>query len=465
MSKKTEKFAFGTEFQEELLRFTVTDNKEGYKALLLYRDSYFTLIEHAIIAKALKTYYKRKKRIASKTVLLEELRNLYNHKDYINGLLPEDKKKIKEIVTNLYSAPAKDGETLLEECMKFSRYVELKDILENVDITDFAQYDTIHRKIQKATTIGRDLKKEKGVHLVADSVAITADRNNREPAYPTPFSQLDACTDSGGTYMGNVIVVIGREKRFKTALLINAARIYLRMKKRVVYFDFENGQKALTLRMHQSLMKKSKSEIQSGEYDAKINKLLRKYKRLGAEVVIKRFPALSTTTDDLQQFIDEQYSEYGIKFDECIVDYAGKMASLSGKKDDTERISDVYVDLANFADRNQFESLWTANHTTREAIKKNREFTKWESTDTAKCIDIARHIDMMVGLNQNEEEKAAGIVRVEMVEQRNGPQEGRCLFVLDMKSQRMDEFTAKEILNYNEMIKESKKGEKQHGDL
>lgn len=465
MSKKTEKFSFDTEFQEELLRFTVTDKKEGYKALLLYRDNYFTLLEHGIIAKALKAFYKKKKKIPSRPLLKEELRSIYNHKDFINLILNDDKKRIKDIIDSLYNHPPKDGDALLEECIKFSRYVELKDVMESVDIQDYSQYDTFQRKIQKAISMGRDLKKEKGIYIIADSHSVTSQRHNREPANPTPYFQLNNLLDSKGTYMGNVIVVIGREKRFKTAFLINTARGLLRMKKRVIYFDFENGETGLTLRFHQSLMKKSKPEIESGDYDKRINKLTRRYKRLGAEVVIKRFPAYTTTTDHLQQYLDEQYAEYGIRFDQCIIDYAGKMAALSGKKDDTERISDVYVDVANFADFNKFEAIWTANHTTREAIKAKREQTKWVSTDTAKCIDIARHIDMMIGLNQNEDEAKAGVMRIQMVEQRNGPQEGRCLMLMDMKTQRIEEFTIKEIKAYEESIREHIKTEKGYGDL
>lgn len=464
MTKKTEKFSFDTEFQEELLRFTVTDKKEGFKALLLYRDNYFTLTEHAVIAKALKAFYKRKKKVPSRPMLKEELRGIYNHKDYINLLLSDDKKRIKDIVDNLYERNAKDGDSILEECIKFSRYVELKDVMETVDIQDYSQYEVFHRKIQKAITTGIDLKKDKGIFVVADNHTRFAQRQSQSPAFPTPWKQLNQAFDSGGTNTGNIIVVIGKEKRFKTAFLINTARGYLRMKKRVVYFDFENGEGGLSMRMDQSMMRKSKPEISSGDYDKKLAKLYRKYKRLDCEVVIKRFPAYQTTTDNLQAWLDEQYSEYGMKFDQCIIDYAGLMGAKSGIKDDTQRISDVYIDLKNFGDYNQFDCIWTANHTTREASVK-REGTKFQSTDTAKCIDIARHMDVMIGLNQNEDEKANGVMRVEMVEQRLGPMDHTCMMLIDMKSQRVDEFSDKEIKAYYEMLKDNRKGEKTNGDL
>ena len=53
------KFTFTTDFQFDLLRYTVQD-KNGFKALELYDDSYFMLTEDAVIAHRLKSYYKRK---------------------------------------------------------------------------------------------------------------------------------------------------------------------------------------------------------------------------------------------------------------------------------------------------------------------------------------------------------------------------------------------------------------------
>lgn len=465
MAKSKEKFAFDVEFQEELLRFTVTDKKEGFRALLLYQDGYFSLIEHQIIAKALKTFYRKKRNIPSKVLLRETIRQLFNHKDYVNHLLPDDKKKVLQIVTELYSRNAKDGDSILEECTKFARFVELKGTLESVNINDYGQYETFQKKIQKALTVGSEFKREKGIFLVADAHARATKRQNQEPSFPTPHRQLNQLFDSGGTHPGNIITVIGREKRFKTAFLINTALGYMKMRKRIVYFDLENGEYALSTRAEQSIINEDKKGILSGAFDLKLRKLFRKYHRLGVEVVIKRFPAYQTTTDDLQRFLDDIYAEYGIRFEECIIDYVGLMGAKSGKKDDTERISDAYVDVKNFADFNKFESTWTGHHTTREGNK--REGTKYMSTDTAKCIDIPRHIDVMIGINQNEEEKEAGVVRIEMVEQRNGPMDGKCLFWLSMANQRVTEFTKKEIDGYREAINNAKQQERanSNGDL
>lgn len=49
-----------------------------------------------------------------------------------------------------------------------------------------------------------------------------------------------------------------------------------------------------------------------------------------------------------------------------MVDYAGKLASIAGDREDFERISNVYVDLQNLAEELHLDIIWTAHHITRE---------------------------------------------------------------------------------------------------
>lgn len=49
-----------------------------------------------------------------------------------------------------------------------------------------------------------------------------------------------------------------------------------------------------------------------------------------------------------------------------MVDYAGKLASIAGDREDFERISNVYIDLSNLAEEMKLDIIWTAHHITRE---------------------------------------------------------------------------------------------------
>ncbi len=437
-----EKFSFNKDFQQSVLQFIVTD-KHGYKALKLIKDFYFTLLEHQIIAKVLISYFKTKRRVGSKVIIRERLRVLYQTKDFANALNPSDKKLINKILKKIYSGNVKDGDTILEECIRFSRFVETKEVLEGADVEDYNNYESLANKLQKAINAGGEFEDNKGVWLIRDIRDRQYKRQIEDPTHPTPFKQVNWWLNNGGFTRHSLIALLGPAKRFKTGGLINLARGYLRLRKKVLYVDLENGDEALATRAEQSFMKKSAEDIYSGLYDTHTQKQFRKYKRLGAELVIKRFPAYSTNCNNIQNFIDDIYREYGVKFDVIMFDYGDLLGAISGVKEDTQRISDAYLDMKNLLEYNDFETGWTGSHVTRDGAK--RESTKFKQNDLAKAIDKMRHSDAIFGLNQNDEEKKLGVLRWEIVDQRQGKDSGTAYFWIDKGLQRMDEFTNTEI--------------------
>lgn len=450
MAKKaSEKFDFDITFQWEILRFTIKD-KNGYRALLLYKHDYFDILDQQIIARAIHSYFKIKKRIPSgPSILIEEAKKLYRSRDYATSLLEADRKRIRKRILNLYKKPARDGEDILEKCKLFASFVELKSTLENIDLNNFSQYETYSKKIHKAVTIGFQVEDKKGIFLVSQHRTRFIDRHNRNEVVPTPYNQINRLTNAGGTEKGSLIVIVDQPKKSKTMTLVNLAKSYMGRRgkssnKKVIYFDLENGETPITTRLDQSVCNLTKKEVLSGEYDKKLAKAYRAWERLGGEVLVRRLPALSTT-DDCQRIIDEIYQELGIRFEVAIFDYVGLMGSTTGKKDDFERISDAYLDVKNFAQKNELDVVYTAHHVVRGAYKKRA--TKYSPEDLAKCIDIERHVDALWGIQQNEEEKAANLMRIEILAQRDGVL-GRAIFNVSVKHQRITELSESDLQKY-----------------
>ena len=440
------KFQFGIDFQEKIIQYILTD-QQGYKILSLIDDTYFTLLSHAAIVYAVKKYFKKSKRVPEEAFLREYLRELkYRNVNQLSELSEDDTNKIEELLTTLYKLPVSDPETIKMKVINFAKYVRFKANVEEMNIEDYESYEAQIRKLNEITNIGRDLLEDHGTFLIEGFPERAHRRHLDYDSTPTPFWQLNRLLNAGGTEKGNLITIIAEEKRFKTGLLVNVGRGYLKMKKRGVYFDLENGEKGITIRNEQSFSGHTRQEILSEEYDNKIAKLFRKYKRLGAELNIKRFPALTTTTQDFQNHLDTLWKDHAFKPDFVIVDYGLLMASLSGKKEDFGRISDAFLDLKNFAHYNNLCSLWTVAHVTREAT--TRRSTKYIPKDIAKCIDIPRHIDILLGLQESDEETQSGVMRVEVIEQRDGLREGKCLFWVDIEKQSMKEFSKAEVSEY-----------------
>jgi archaellum biogenesis ATPase FlaH len=446
------KFKFTIEYQFDLLRYIVLD-KNGVKALDKVDDTYFTLTEHSVIAFALKEYHKKNKRIPGETILRERVKNILNTKQFVDLVTKDEQADILKILSPLFTGVVKDGDEIYNLCKQFSSYVKMKDLLENVDIDDFNSYQKFSKQISVAIEDQDEVDESHTSLLFGDIKERQFRRQEHKSVHATPFRQINALTNAGGYEGGSIIVLLDKEKKGKTGMLVNIARGYARMKKNILYIDLENGKEAILTRLEQSFTGLSKLQVIEGANDKRIQKKIRKYKRLGSEIVVERLPALTTNADSIQALLDRYYRIHGIRFDVLIVDYLGKMGSLSNKTDDFGRISDAYMDVANLCDKNKIEHCWTANHVTREGAK-TRMNTKYESTDIAKCIDIVRHVHAIYGLNRTEEEEAAGFMRMELVEQRDGKPKGRAVFNANMDTQQFTELGIQSRRKYDNELAE-----------
>lgn len=451
------KFGFTTEFQYDLLKYTVLD-RDGYKALELYNDSYFSLTHHSLIAYALKRYYKRKKKIPGKTILLEELYDVFELREFTNNLTDDDRKEIIGITKSFYNTGVvKDGDDILEKTEKFAQFVDLKHEVESVNLLDYDQYDDFSKRIQRAISSRLKVESEKGSFMFADVRSRQIKRRQESPIHPFPFTQLNKLTNAGGYIKGSIFVVLDRAKKFKTGMLVNIARAYstapetLGGSKTVLIIDLENGEDEYTLRLEQSFMGRTKPEILSGDFDKKIGKKFRFLRRVKSEIIIKRMPALTTTAATIGDYIDYLYREFAIRIEVLIVDYMGKMGCISGKEALHERISEAYIDVDNMALEKQLIHVWTAQHVTRDAARE-REKGRYFGTDVAGSIDITRHASAILGLNRTPEEENDGLQRLEIVDQRDGIPVGRAVFAISPKTQRMVELNSKQRKTFDDQF-------------
>ena len=446
---KNHKFKFTIEWQLDLLKYTVL-NKEGYRALKKYKDSYFNLIEHQAIAFALIKFHKRHGLIPGKTLLKQTLVDIFNTRDFIDLITKSEQNDILGIAEDLYTAKLDNPDIIYDQCKSFSKYIKFRDEIESIDIDNFEKFKDYSKKIQKSLEDVDELDNMKEGLLIGNIKYRQMKRKENSNVYPTPFKQLNRLTNAGGYDYGSILVLIDKQKKGKTIVLVNLARGYLRNKKKVLYIDLENGRDSIMSRTEQSIMNITKEELLKGDYDNHIQKKFRKYKRLGGEMVVQRMPANVTTADDIQSVIDDYNNRFDLKFDILIIDWIGKMGSISGKIDDFGRISDAYVDVANLVEKNNIIHCWSANHITREGMK--RMATRYKPDDIAKCIDISRHVHGIFGLNRSPDEEEAGFQRLEVVEQRDGVDKGRAVFIIDKSRQRIDELTINQRKDFDVMF-------------
>jgi len=477
MKKSNIKFDFATDFQLEILRYILQD-KDGGLILNRLKPSYLVLIEHSLIAEAINKYFKAHNKIPSRNILKEVVKELLESKNYVNLVTKDDVPNIDKIINNLYSEPLRDHDYIQEKVYQFSTYVEMKNLNDSFDLTNFDQYEEYSRKIENILKRSKPKQDDEPLYLIKDLVERQFKRQSDPDVIPSPYRQLNELTNAGGYSRGSIIVLLDKPKARKTFFLVNVSRGYLRMKKSVLYIDTENGKNQIMDRVIQSSINKTKKEIYSGEFDKLESQHIRKLSRFGVEMIIDRVPAMVTDCNYIRDLIIKLRNQ-GINISVLIVDYAAKLASISRDKDDFERISNVYVDLQNLADDQGLDCVWTANHVTRDGSK-HRE-TRYEETDIAKCVDIIRHAQCIFGLNATPQEERDNIQRLEIVVQRDGKPRGRALFHIDVDTQRATEFTKDQRKRYDEVYgnlldnklkvkkdnpdADSNKASKLHGDI
>lgn len=446
MTTEKIKFKYTTEYQWDLLRYITLDNN-GYKALAKIRDYYFTLIPHQVLAHCLINYYKKNLKIPGETILRENVISTLNHKDFVKLVTKDEQDEVLKLVPRLYEGLLRDADEIYSMCKKWSAFVRIKELLEEIDPRKWEEYEKYSHRFQNAIEDEDEQTERMSSFLIKSIGERQIQRREHGPIVPTPFRQINALTNGGGYEKGSIIVLLDKQKKGKTAALVNIARGYLRLGKKILYLDFENGKDSILTRFEQSLLHLTKKEILEGENDRKVKQKFRKYARIGGEVVVERLPA-GSTTNHIQAIMDKYYREYGILFDDIFFDYIGKMGSLTGNNNETDRISEAYVDVANLALKNKIDHVWSAHHVTREGAKQRMK-TRYEGEDIAKCIDIVRHAQAVYGLNRSPEEEAAGFMRMEVVDQRDGPK-GRAVFTIDYETQVIQELTKGERASYDE---------------
>lgn len=442
-----EKFSFSLEFQLEVLRFLI-QSKESPMVLNKVKPGYFTLIEHSIILEALKKHYKKYKKIPGMPILIETTRKLLDGREYVDLVTVEDIPNINAAIQQLYTQPLKDEEVIHENIYKFAAYLEMKDLNEQMDFSNYNLYEDYQNKIANILKNSRPVKDEEPSFMVRDTTRRQLMRTADPDVIPTPYWQLNALSNGNGYTKGSIFVLLDRPKAKKTFSLINISRGYLTMKKNVLYIDTENGKKQIMERMIQSTMNKTKLDILSGDYDKMEQRHMRKYKRLGVEFIVERVAALVGDVNTIRNLILQLEAEYGIKIHILVIDYAAKLASIAKDKEDIARINNVYIELDNLAAELGIEAIWTAQHITREGAK--HKATRYEDNDIASSISIIRNAQCILGLNSTDEEEENGVQRLEVVVQRDGKPHGRVLFNFDADRQRWKEFSREARAKYDE---------------
>ena len=453
------KFSYDVRFQESIIKF-ILNHPDGRKAIPLVKGEYFTNIDHHLIFDSIQRFWNTHNRIISLDFMVEHIRSAFETREFEGAFTFDEQKTLINGLEKYFDGQVvRHGDLLLQEIANFASFIEMQEVISSTDLSDYGNYETFSTRVRKAIKIAQAYEEDKdGQFLIKDLKKRQVARQVQDSVFATPFYQVNRWTNAGGYSNGSMIVLIDKAKNLKTFNLVQVTRGYLRIKKKVLFIDLENGMMEIFNRLEQSIGKVDKKALLAGKEDKTIGKVMRRYKRLGGEAYIRRMPNQSTARD-IQLVIDELYQEYGFKPNQLVVDYVGIMGSESRHQDDFKRISDAVLELSNLAFDNGIEHVWTAMHVVRDAWK--RSGSKYRDSDIAKSIDIFRHAQAVFGIQRDEEEMAANLLRWEVISQRDGKPEATAWFNINPEIQFSRELTTGEVEDVERIKKEQRKKELQ----
>jgi replicative DNA helicase len=126
------------------------------------------------------------------------------------------------------------------------------------------------------------------------------------------------------------------------------------------------------------------------------------------------FPAFAATVADIAAEIDALEYEYGFVPDVVVVDYADILAVENRNLSERGNIDAIWKRLKGMAAERHMLVV-TASQSNRGSIKKRTV----DQTDTAEDIRKIAHVDVMISLNQQPDERDRGVMRLCVIAHRH----------------------------------------------
>lgn len=161
----------------------------------------------------------------------------------------------------------------------------------------------------------------------------------------------------------------------------------------------------------------SRKAVSIAQVESKQKNLRRLFR--GGDIRILAVPAYSLTVEALDTKLDKLEQEEKYIPDVIIVDYADIMAPSDKGNDYRNQLDGIWKRLRGMAQKRK-AVVFTASQSGRASINKDAD-----SQDIAEDIRKLAHITSMVSLNQTQEEKQNGIIRLKQLAVREGQAEFR----------------------------------------
>lgn len=398
-------FSFDPAFQRHVIAsFLEKDLAEGVDCL---KEEYFEDEITGGVAGFVRDFYLANKEAPSKEALIHEIKE--------RGVAPGRKiTEYVEVIEEIFACVGENGEYFRDESKEFVHSRRLAQSLkDSYRLLEQGSREEALAEIQKA--VSRNGAIEGLTHDYLEEIDSRAKEyfdshrgKDTEGRIGTGFTLLDARI-KGGLGSGETGVLVSPPKHGKTTALVSIASQILLRKRKVLYVTLELSQKVISSKFDTNIFGERLDEIKKKPlaFRTKLHELREDIR--GGNLHIAEFPTKGLSLYKLQGLIEKRRPEI------VFLDYASLMRSVRSKDERRFELSDIHEGLRGVAGACHVP-IWTAHQANRPSLGR-REIGM---ENIAEDFNIVAICDVAVSINQSEDERRSGALRLFVMGNRLG---------------------------------------------
>jgi replicative DNA helicase len=402
-------FDFGPEFETKIAALFLTDDRFNRESVDFLQPAYFNNVVERNLVTLSQEFTRSYNTTASATTLVDLIKS-------DKRIDPTEHVAYVKKIVELHKVDLKEREYIRARAVDFSKKQAMTlALLEGVEALKKGNFDKVKAGIDKAHGIGSESQAQ-----FIDFFAEFEKRKARReavalglivPGVTTGFPEIDAQLYRKGWGRGELSLIMAPSKRGKTALMLQSAlNSSMGFGVRVLYISLEVSEDILEDRADAA----ATSTIMDALIDQR-EAVARAIATLSGglgKLYIERRPSASMTTDQVDSLI-ETYFTTGRPIDVVIVDYVGIMR-IKPSDDRFVGLGNAGKELRRIAGKYNVAMISGAQ-TNRDALSK--QIAGQDSM--GECYVLVQDCDLLLSINANDAELAAGVRRIFVAASRN----------------------------------------------
>lgn len=407
------KFEFDEEFQDKIVHTFLTEPKFARQMASVLEPEYFTKEASATLVSLTRDYVKTYKSTPDAPVMSTLVIDAFKAGLIRKDLLPD----VRELIKTAYTTPVKGADFIAEKVSEFARDKAVeRAIIKSVGLHEKRDYAKIADLMREAINVGNlDDGETYDYFAEVDNrteyrKAIAKGTITRD-GISSGVPEIDALLYHYGWGRRELSCLMGPSKSGKSALLGTFAKNAALLGYNVLYVSLEVDKQIISDRIDADLSDTIIRDlhIHADDVAAAIKAAQSKAGRL----LMRDFGPGTLKVSMLRTMIEKLKAD-GVTLDLIVVDYADIMAGEERGASLQDQLRQIYIDLRALAF--EFNALvLTATQTNREGAKQATA----RATDVGDDWNKTRTVDVLIGINTTEAERAAGESRLVWLMSRN----------------------------------------------